>query len=345
MRKWGRRWVDRAWEQLADLYPPAEPGNGQASLDDLQQGDGDRSRTCGPEPSAVPNPALAEHRVPLVRQTWLARKKGRYIALRAVVDRAHLTVSWEVVRAATPEGLGFDPAAGSKRGQATCRICGATITYNYVRAEGSAGRMDSAPLAAVLLKTNGRGRDYLPAGSYLLPDDQECLRRLEQLPVEPPDEPLPAGDTRWFSTPPFGLTRYRDLFTPRQLLTLCTLSSGLRDIHDDMVDANVDSERVRAVITGLALCLSRLADYLSTLCRWHVTYETAMNTFARQALPMVWDFLEVNPFGGAAGDVGEYVATNADIVDHACQRPRDASHPLFRYFATDARCFARRGHY
>ena len=89
------------------------------------------------------------------------------------------------------DALGFDPAAGSKRGQATCRICGATVTDDYVKAEGRAGRMGIAPLAAVVLKTSGRGRDYLPVGS--LPAARRrtsASQRLAELPVEPPDELL-----------------------------------------------------------------------------------------------------------------------------------------------------------
>ena len=229
-----------------------------------------------------PNPALSEHRVPLVRQTWLARKKGRYIALRTVVDRPTLSVGYEVVEAPSPEGLGFDPAAGSSRGQTTCPVCGATVTAEYVKKEGVAGRLGLVPLAAVILKASGRGREYLPAGSYALPDDVECNRRLAKLDIEPPHELLPADDTRWFSTPQFGLLRYSDLFTPRQLLTLCTLAAGIRVVYGEMIASNVEARRVAAIATCLGITLNRLADRGSTLCRWDVGNETAMNTFARQ---------------------------------------------------------------
>ena len=118
VRNWGKVWVDRAWEQLKDLYPPV-PGTG-----DGQQRLGASERT-GRQPLAYlwtrtvrcPNPALPDHLVPLVRQTWLAHKKGRCIALRTVVDKRNLTVTYEVVEATTPTGLGFDPAAGSKHGR------------------------------------------------------------------------------------------------------------------------------------------------------------------------------------------------------------------------------------
>jgi putative DNA methylase len=315
VRKWGKRWVDQAWEQLADLYPPAEPGDGQGSFDDLQQ-EGRRplaylwTRTV-----RCPNPALAEHQVPLVRQTWLARKKGRCIALQAVIDRDHLSVGWEVVEASSPAGLGFDPAAGSKRGEATCLICGATVTADHVKAEGRAGRLGIAPLAAVVLRASGRGREYLAAGSYELPDEKTCQRRLDELAVKAPDELLPVGDTKNFWAVEYGLKRFRDLFTPRQLLTLCTFANGIREIHGEITAASVSEERAVAISTYLALALNRLADVCSSLSRWDVSVEKISNTFARQALPMVWDFSEVNPFAGARGDMREHVANNAEIID------------------------------
>jgi putative DNA methylase len=316
VRRWGSLWVDRAWEQLADLYPPAGPGTGQQTLG----GEGDEGR----HPLAYfwtrtvrcPNPALSEHRVDLVRQTWLARKSGYAIALRPVVDRVALTVSYEVVEAPNAGALGFDPAAGSRRGQATCRICGATVTADYVKAEGRAARLGISPLAAVVLKSSGRGRDYLPVGDYMLPKDDECLKRLGSLPVDPPDEPLPVGDTKNFWAVEYGLTRYRDLFTPRQLVTLCTLTAGVQDIYQEMRAEGMVEERAAAVATCLAMALDRVLDVSSSLCHWHTTGEKTENTFARQALPMVWDFAEVNPFAGAGrGNVREYVDNVAEIVE------------------------------
>jgi len=110
------------------------------------------------------------------------------------------------------------------------------------------------------------------------------------------------------------MPHYRDLFTPRQLHTLCTLADGVREVHGEMVAGGVEEGRATAVATCLGLTLNRIADRGSTLCRWDVGNETAMNTFARQALPMVWDFVEPAPFGGAAGDLAENVENTAEII-------------------------------
>ena len=314
VRRWGNVWVDRAWKQLEDLYPAVEPSAGQQTLDGEHR-DGRRplaylwTRTV-----RCPNPALPEHRVDLVRQTWLARKSGRAIALRPVVDRAALKVRYEVIEASSADALGFDPAAGSRRGQVMCRVCGATVTGDYVKAEGRAGRMGIAPLAAVVLKPAGRGRDYLPVGGYQLPDDGCCLRRLAELP-EPPEEHLVVGDTKNFWVVEYGLTRFRDLFTPRQLLTLSTLAAGVREVYQEMRAEAMPDDRAVAVATYLALAMSRITHYNASLCPWHNTVEKADSMFGRQAIPMVWDFVETNPFGNAVGDIRTAVANLADIAD------------------------------
>lgn len=318
VRRWGKTWVDRAWEQLADLYPPIphEGGDGE----DLFS-----ATTEGRTPLAYlwtrtvrcPNPALPEHRVDLVRQTWLGKKKGRMVALKPLVDRASLTITYEVVEAPTPDAFGFDPAFGSARGQATCRICGATVTAEHVKAEGRAGRIGIAPLAAVALQAQGRGREYLPVGRFAVPDQADCLERLAMLDVQPPEELLPVGDTKNFWAVEYGLTRYRHLFTPRQLVALCTLAAGVRDIHKQISSVDGDEGRATAVATALAMVVDKVVDHCSALCRWIAapSYEGAANTYARQALPMVWDFAEANPFGGSSGDVRKYLKETADLIE------------------------------
>jgi putative DNA methylase len=321
VRTWGERWVARTWERVGHLYP---------TVREVDESDGQLFAGTGGEAEAraagrpiaylwtrtvpCPNPALGAHEIALVRQTWLAKKKGRVAALRPRVDRDALTIRWEVVEAASAQDLGFDPAAFSSRGRSTCLVCGAAVDAAYVKERGRAGEMGIAPLAAVMVKQGGRGREYLPAGAYALPSDADCEAVLAGLDVEPPDELIPADDARNFWTPLYGLTRFRDAFTPRQLATLCTFAHGLRELHGEMTAEGMDTEQSEAVCASLALALNRVVDRGSTLCRWETSNETLMNTFARQALPMVWDFGEANPFGTGAGQTSQYVENTAEIV-------------------------------
>ncbi len=319
VREYGRKWVQRTWERVGHLYPRVREAQGeQLGLEH----DAPAERAAG-RPIAYlwtrtvpcPNTVGGAHELPLVRQTWLAKKKGRYVALRPVVDRAARTLSWEVVEAADAIGLGFDPAGFSSRGRASCLICGAAVDAKYVKEQGLAGRMGITPLAGVLVKPSGRGREYLPAGSYPEPSVRECEAVLDELDVGPPDEQIPSDDTRNFWTPQYGLTRFRDLFTPRQLATLCTFAHGVHETHAEMLADGMEPQRAEGVCAYLAMALDRVVDRSSNLCRWETSNQTLMNTYARQALPMVWDFAEGNPFGRAAGDADEAVGNIAEIVE------------------------------
>jgi putative DNA methylase len=327
IRHWGERWVARAWERVGHLYPRVE-----AEAQTLFEGEASAAQRAAGRPIAYlwtrtvpcPNQALGAHEVPLVRQTWLAKKKGRHVALKPSVDRDALHVDWEVVEAADPAGLGFDPAAFSKRGSSACLICGATVDGDYVKAEGRAKRMGITPLAAVMVKAGGRGRDYRAVGDYPLPGDEVCEAVLEELKVSPPDELIIDTYRQAILTPLYGLTRFRDLFTPRQLATLCAFAQGVRESYEEMRAAGVEEARAEAVSSVLGLSMSRLADWNSSLCRWHpgAKQEGVMNTYARQALPMVWDLAEANPFGGSSGDALAIVRAASLAAEHCAYAGR-----------------------
>lgn len=321
IREWGMRWVERTWERVGHLYPRARENDDVGQLDFAGE-ERDGNRAAG-RPIAYlwtrtvrcPNPALGPHEVPLVRQSWLAKKKGRMVALRPRVDREALRVEWEVVEASDVEGLGFDPGGFSHRGRSTCLICGAAVELDYVKAEGVAGRMGITPLAGVLPRQSGRGREYLAPGSYPEPSVDECDEVLAELTVQPPDEAVCAYMDAGFRVVPYGLTRFRDLFTRRQLATLCTFAQGVCEVHSEMLDAGMEADRAEAVCAYLGLTLDRVVDRSSSLCRWNNAGEKVENVYARQVLPMVWDFAEANPFGGSLADAEDYAANLADIVE------------------------------
>jgi putative DNA methylase len=321
IREWGERWVARAWERVGHLYPPVRDVREDGTLFDPSDGSLAAARAAG-RPIAYlwtrtvqcPNPATGPHDVALVRQTWLAKTKGHYVALRPVVISDSLRVRWEVVEGASPDELGFDPAGFSKRGHSTCLICGATVDGDHVRAEGTAGRMGTTPLAAVLVKEGKRGRDYFAVDKFSLPDEVACRKVLDELDVTPPEELLPVALTGGMCRP-YGLIRFRDLFTSRQLVSLCALAQGISEMHAKMVSDGMNEMRATAVSVYLGLVLDRVADRNSTLCRWDTKNQSLTNTYAQQALPMVWDFAEANPFGTAAGVISKYVENIASIVE------------------------------
>jgi putative DNA methylase len=94
---------------------------------------------------------------------------------------------------------------------------------------------------------------------------------------------------------------FGDLFTPRQMLCLLSFVAAVKEAEAEMRRLGYDSDRTKGIATYLAILVDRQADYNSTLCSWHSTRQLIGHTFGRQALPMVWDFTELAPFGDASG--------------------------------------------
>jgi putative DNA methylase len=253
--------------------------------------------------------------VPLVRQTWLCKKPKRYVALNMIAPKGEKQVHFEVVEAASEKGLGFDPAAFSKGGNATCAFCGTVADDDHVKNEGCAGKLVAQPMGIVATRQERQGRVYLAADSLdplLIPDQASIRGRIQEVSAKTgltvPREPLTndAKGSCWCTL--YGLTTFSDLFTPRQMVCLLAVGAGIRAAESVMRERGVPQDRSVAIMTHLAIYLDRAADHWSSLCTWNPSGEKLQHTFVRQALPMVWDFAEANPFGGSVGDWTAIVA-------------------------------------
>ncbi len=311
VRKWGNWVLERAREEIGYLY--ANPAGDETIVGYLWA----RTVTC-------PNPTCRAE-MPLVRQWWLAKTNNRKLALKPVVDRASKAITFEVVDVSGKRTKSeFDPDEGtSSRGHATCLCCGQTADVQYIRDEGKAGRMGAMPLA-VITEQLGAGKAYRPFTESDVVLFREAEERLLQLADEAPDEPLPAIGTLGFRVQGYGLTHWRDLFNAQQLLALLTFSRQVRTAYEAMIVEGMNADRAKAVTTYLSLAIDRLADRQTTICRWDNTGESVMNTFARQALPMVWDYIAVNPFSGTTGDWTNALDWIIRVIEHTA---RTANHP------------------
>ena len=274
VRRWGKVWVDRAWDKLADLYPPvrAHGASAETTMTCSAVQDGRRTPLAYLWTRTVrcPNPALAEHRVDLVRQTWLGKKKGRMVALKPIVDREALTVTYEVVEAPNAAALGFDPAAGSTRGQATCRICGATVTADYVKREGRAGRMGvGAARGGRAQASRAAVATTCRSGRYRTPRRRGLSGATRRAAGRCPRRAAACWATPRASAPPVRAHPFPRPFHRRDnLLALCTLAAGVREVYEQMRAEGVEEGRAAAVATALAMVIDKVADHCSALCRW-----------------------------------------------------------------------------
>jgi putative DNA methylase len=332
VRRWGTLLIDRAREEVGHLYPElSDGGHEQTTLDGASSGSRrvpiaylwTRTVPC-------PNPAERPHEVPLVRQTWLVKKNRRHLAIRLIPSRSTMSVGYEVVESATAGGLGFDPAGFSQRGATTCVLCGASVDVDHVKLEGSAGRLGTQLMAVGLLPPGGRGKTYISAGeaTALVPRDASVEEILEALAADGYASPLEGEVPRRLSGGTcfdYGLDRFGKLFSRRQLAMLLTLCKLAREAHPEMLSDGVEPERAKAIATYLGVLIDRVADRSSTLCHWDNSAEKTANTYARQALPMTWDFSEVNPFGGSSGDLAMHLDGIAKVVEHCANAGRTAN--------------------
>lgn len=321
VEKWGNWVIEQVREEIGDLYPPIKVGEVGAEQTEqltlLGSGKPKQLKLANElTPVAYlwtrtvkcPNPACGAQ-VPLVRQTWLCKKKDKYVALKTIPNHETKRVEFEVVESKTEQGLGFNPSLGSARGTSICRHCGATVKSEVVKEQGKADKLGQQLTALVCTTSGERGMTYLSGDTYqhYVPDDAAIQARLETLCQETeltvPRESLSLLDNRNFWITEYGITKFGELFTSRQLLALMTFVKWVRLAHQKMEQQVYEEEFGKAIATYLGIMCDRLADYNSSITHWHTTGEKLSNTFARQALPMVWDFVEVNPLGNASGNI------------------------------------------
>ena len=271
------------------------------------------------------NPACSAT-VPLVRQTWLCKKSGgkrsdpKYVAVKICGDRENKDICFEVVEEKSEAGLGFNPSAGSKGGDATCLLCGTVADSDYVKAEGCAKRFGHRLIAVVATRTRSDGKIYLSPSDvpHQVLDESSLHKRAEDdgaaCGITVPTEPL-ESNPRSFDVQHFGFTQWRDILTPRQLLAMTCFAGQIRQAHAELVNKMGDADIATALTTCLSMALGRLADYCTSFCTWQP--EFVAHTFDSPGLPMIMDFAEANPLVDTSGSwpsAIDYVAAALDEI-------------------------------
>ena len=276
VRYYGTWMRNKAERRIGHLYPPATLPDGRTAI--VIAWIWARTVTC-------PNPACRAT-MPLVRSFWLAKKKGKEAWVRPVVDN-------HAVRFEIGHGRSGPPVEGTvSRTGATCLVCNTPVALAHIRAEGKAGRM-GAQLMAIVAE-GSRERIYLP------PDPEHEKAADVPHPDGVPETELPK-QALGFRVQGYGMTHHADLFTNRQLTALCTFSDLVREARDQIVEDGSDDAYARVVCTYLAFAVDKYANLGSSLTSWMSDRGAFRETFARQALAMVWDYAEANIFSSSGG--------------------------------------------
>jgi putative DNA methylase len=323
VRYWGDWVLGRVREEIGDLYPLLP--DPKAKTDDL---------TLDPEPGLFPDAEKQQRlkvdrvyltpvaylwtrtvrcksndcgaMVPLVKQTWLCKKKDRFVAMRLVAPKGQGRARFDIVETHTEAKLGFDPEAFSKAGNATCPFCGTVADSDYVKREGIADRLGEQLMATACVRPGSKGKVYLSAEDFPLESSngRAIASRIAKLCTRSgltvPNEPIVTDAKNSCWTYLYGLDTFSSLFNQRQLLSLLTFCSSVRDAEKEIRQLRHSEEYVVALTTLLGTAVSKLSDFSSSLCTFNYTGGRGVkNTFGRQALPMVWDYAETNPFNPA----------------------------------------------
>lgn len=304
VRAYGEWMRDQAEARIGHLYPKAD---GRTVIAWIWA----RTVTC-------PNPGCGIE-MPLVRSWWLGKKKGKeaYVV-------AHLpTGDSRRVRF----DIGHDPTGPSTEGTvgrtgAECVRCGTSVDLKYVREEAREGRMGQQLMAVVA--EGDRRRVYLP------PSGLQVAAADVPFPETSPGQEIPPQAPS-FRVQAYGMRHWADLFTNRQLVALTTFSDLVGEARERVLadalaaglplggrldDGGTDAAAYAdAVAVYLGLGVSRITDLQNALSTWSSSRDQARNLFARQAIPMAWDFVENSPFGGAAGDLGVALATSTKALE------------------------------
>ena len=269
--------------------------------------------------------------VPLLKTLWLCKRGGKRVRLAMAPREDGSGVEFDLVREAPGSGGGADRGAGDGRGDgdgrgagtmsrsgARCPCCGAIATMRDLRAQGRAGRLGARMTAVVVDGQEGK--------EYRLPHGEEVeaakvsRQKLEDLyaeiPFGLPRDPTPSEQALGMRMPRYGFRTWDSLFSDRQLLALGAIVRQLRRARDEMKVCGYPAGWREALVACLAPSVSRLADRCSTLATWTNDHDKIRSTFARFALPMVWDFAESCPLTDTTGGFVQAVEWIARVCEH-----------------------------
>jgi len=334
VRFYGKWMRDEAEKRIGYLYPKVE-------LTAKNDGNAVVIAWLWARTVKCPNPACGA-RMPLVRSFWLSSKPGKRAWVEPAVDKVNATIRFEVksgepdVSRLTTIGLGtclLNDKGKKVKATFRCASCKEGIAKGeYIDAEADNGRLSYLPLAIVA--ESPHGRVYLPfeqKQAFAATHDAEKYLASSSSRPQVPTEPARGTFASNAQGRIYGFKTFADYFTTRQLVALITFSdlvgqarrqaladassAGLPDDGKGLNDGGTGATAYGdAVATYLAFAVSKGSNLWSTLSSWMSDRGAMRETFARQAIPMVWDFAEANPFSDSGGNISLFLERVADGI-------------------------------
>lgn len=312
VRRYGTWLLSNAMKQLGQIYPRIEISRSVvAERTDLAHLQGKELKPIAwlwARTVKSPNPAFAHVDVPLISSFVLSNKEGKEIYIQPVIDGE--SYQFKVVLGKPGKDAENGTKVGSKGANFLCLLSKAPISGAYIKSEAKAGRIGQRLLAIVAEGPKSR--------LYLSPTEEHEAAAKCISPQWRPDVEF-FQQALGFRVGNYGMSKWSDLFTPRQLATLDTLSSLIASVIDKVkqdalaqgipcdgrgLDSGGSGALAYAQAVGvfLAFAVDRCADFSNTVTRWVPGNQKVMNLFGKQAIAMTWDFPEAalleNTVGG-----------------------------------------------
>lgn len=331
VRYYGEWMKQKAFKRIGHLYPkvqiPEEQGGGEATVIAWIWA---RTVKC-------PNPACGCE-MPLVRSFILSKKKGNEAYVEPIFQNGAFIYT-------VKKGPHKEEGTVNRKG-ATCPHCGSGVAFPYIRSESCEGRMCATLLAIVAEGKNGR--------VYISPNEEHIQASNVDKPQNYPEGRL-AFYPGHLNTNVYGLDEFHKLFTNRQLTALTTFSAlvgeAQKKAEADAVAAGIFNDHIplaeggtgaraygEAVEVYLAFVVDKMANLGSTIVSWMNDRGAFRETFARQAIPMVWDFAEANPFSNSGGNISQYVERISRCIEYI---PKTSLSGIVRQFDAQSDCKLR----
>lgn len=310
VRYYGEWMKQEAYKRIGHLYPkvkvPREQGGGEATVIAWIWA---RTVKC-------PNPACGCE-MPLASSFVLSKKKDKEAWIEPII--ANDGIYYQVHQGKWPKEMDNGTKQG-KKASFRCPVCKTgLVDGNYADDEANAGRMGAVPIAIVA--EGNRGRIYLSVDEAEMLalqheiDNYYAANQIEKIVSHAQCRGTFASNAQGRY---YGFHEFKDYFTPRQLTVLTTFSALVAEAQQkaeaDAIAAGMANDHLplrnggqgakaygEAVGVYLAFVLDRIADRGSSICSWDSSREGLRNTFGRQAIPMVWDYAEANPFSNSSG--------------------------------------------
>jgi adenine-specific DNA methylase len=246
--------------------------------------------------------------IPLLGQYWLVKKDNKKVSLFPYIYKKD--VKFKIVGTGYenfPED--FEPnEATVSRSIVTCLVCKSTIDAKTTRKIFQKKENSERLIAVINHFTNKSGKEYRLANQNDIIIFNEAKQNLQLLVTELEKkwgmEPLPNEElplmSGVFNVPIYGINKWHQLYNYRQKLILLALADKIKSICDNKFD-NFEKDYLVALLSYLSFAFDKVNDYCNVLCQWRNNLEAVGHTFAKQALPMLWDYVEGNPISGASG--------------------------------------------